>query len=104
MLQVIRGIAHINNRDDFFAGLVRVQKQLGKSGAKVSFTEAGQVEINGELHIHPMRFYEIDKMQRQVILEATKNLRQKTWTQEQFNQEVRQIKQLFYQLFCMVLK
>jgi hypothetical protein len=104
MLQVIRSIAHIDNKDDFFAGLVRVQKQLSKSGAKVSLTESGLVEINGELRLHPMQFSEIDKAQRQVILDATKNLSEGTWTQERFNQTVRQIKQSFYHLFCMVAK
>jgi hypothetical protein len=87
--QVIRGIAHIDNKDDFFAGLVRVQKQVGKSGATVTLTERGSVEINGHLEVHPMEFSGIDKVQRQVVLDATKNLRQGTWTQEQFNQEVR---------------
>lgn len=89
MLQVIRGITHIDNKDDFFAGLVRVQKQLSKSGAKVSLTDSGLVEINGELHLHPMKFYDIDKVQRQVILDATKNLSEGTWTQERFNKTVR---------------
>jgi hypothetical protein len=94
VLQVIRGITHIGDKDDFFAGLVRVQKQLSKSGAKVAFTETGLVEINGELHLHPMDFSAIDKAQRQVILDATKNLSEGTWTHQQFNEEVRCIKQL----------
>ncbi|KAJ4448625.1 hypothetical protein ANN_00015 [Periplaneta americana] len=86
--KVIRGITHIDNKDDFFAGLVRVQKQLGKSKASVKLTDNGMVSINDELHLHPMRFWEIDKMQRQVILDATKNLNQGAWTQEQFDLEV----------------
>lgn len=98
VLQVIRGIAHISNKDEFFAGLVRVQKQFGKSGATVSFTDGGLVEINGHLEVHPMKFSGIDKVQRQVILDATKNLQKGTWTHEQFNQEVRHSKQPFYQL------
>jgi hypothetical protein len=88
VLQVIRGITHITDKDDFFAGLVRVQKQLSKSGAKVSFTETGLVNINGELHLHPMDFSEIDKVQRQVILDATKKLTEGSLTRQQFNKEV----------------
>jgi hypothetical protein len=89
VLQVIKGITHISNKDDFFAGLVRIQKQMSKSGVKASFTDTGLVEINGKLRIDPMSFSEIGKAQRQLILEATKKLSQETYTQEQFNQEVR---------------
>jgi len=88
VVQVIRSIVHIDNKDDFFAGLVRVQKQMGKSGATVTLTESGLVEINGHLEVHPMEFSGINKVQRQVILDATKNMRTQTWTQEQFNREV----------------
>ena len=97
VLQVIRGIIHISDKDDFFAGLVRVQKQVGKSGATVTLTERGSVEINGQLEVHPMEFSGINKAQRQVILDATKNIRTGTWTPEQFNQEVRNSKQPFFQ-------
>jgi hypothetical protein len=90
-LQVIRGIAHIGDKNDFFAGLVRVQKQLGKSGSKVAFTETGLVEINGELRVHPMDFSKIDKVQRQVILDGTKKLGEGAWSLEQFNEKVRRI-------------
>jgi hypothetical protein len=96
VLQVIRGINHISDKDDFFAGLVRVQKQFGKSEAKVTLTDRGTVEINGHMEVHPMEFSGIDKVQRQVMLDATRNVRQGTWTQEQFNQEVRHSKQPFY--------
>ncbi|XP_069701501.1 uncharacterized protein [Periplaneta americana] len=89
--KVIRGITHIDNKDDFFAGLVRVQKQLGKSKASVKLTDNGMVSINDELHLHPMRFWEIEKVQRQVILDATKNLNQGAWTQEQFDLEMQTI-------------
>ena len=97
LLQVIRSIVQISDKDDFFAGLVRVQKQVGKSGATVTLTERGLVEINGQLEVHPMEFSGINKVQRQVILDATKNIRTGTWTPEQFNQEVRHSKQLFFQ-------
>jgi hypothetical protein len=46
------------------------------------------VEINGGLQVHPMDFYEIDKVQRQVILDATKKLSEGSWTRQQFNEEV----------------
>jgi len=97
LLQVIRSIVQISDKDDFFAGLVRVQKQVGKSGATVTLTERGLVEINGQLEVHPMEFSGINKVQRQVILDATKNIRTGTWTPEQFNQEVRNSKQPFFQ-------
>lgn len=86
--KVIRSIVHIDNKDDFFAGLVRVQKQVGKSEATVTLTEKGLVEINGHLEVHPMEFSGIDKVQRQVILDATKNIKTGTWSQEQFNREM----------------
>jgi len=104
VLQVIRGIVHISDKDDFFAGLVRVQKQFGKSGAKVTLTDRGTVEINGQLEVHPMEFSAINKVQRQVILDATKNTRTGAWTQEQFNQEVRHSKQPFFQFLYIVVK
>lgn len=104
VLQVIRSIVHISDKDDFFAGLVRVQKQVGKSGATVTLTESGLVEINGQLEVHPMEFSGIDKVQRQVILDATKNIRTGTWTPEQFNQEVRHSKQPFFQFLYIVVK
>jgi hypothetical protein len=90
VLQVIRCITQIDNKDDFFAGLVRVQKQYAKSGAKVTLTEKGLVNINGHLEVHPMDFSDINKAHRQVILDATKNIKIGTWTLEQYNQEVRQ--------------
>ena len=86
---MIRGITQISDKDNFFAGLVRVRSQVSKSESKVVLTDAGLVEINGELHVHPMRFWEIDKQQREFILGATKNLKQGVWTQKHFNQEVR---------------
>jgi hypothetical protein len=89
VFQVIKGITHISNKDDFFAGLVRVQKQLSKSGAKVAFTETGLVEINSELQLHPMDFSKIDKAQRQVILDATTKLSDGSWTRQQFTEKVR---------------
>ena len=104
VLQVIRGIAHISNKDDFFAGLVRVQKQMSKSGATVTLTERGLVEINGHLEVHPMEFSGINKVQRQVILDATKNIGTGTRTPEQFNQEVRHSKQPFLQFLYIVVK
>jgi hypothetical protein len=104
VLQVIRGIVHINDKDDFFAGLVRVQKQFGKSGATVTLTDRGTVEINGQLEVHPMEVSGINKVQRQVILDATKNIRTGTWTPEQFNQEVRHSKQAFFQFLYIVVK
>ncbi|PNF18695.1 hypothetical protein B7P43_G04997, partial [Cryptotermes secundus] len=87
--KVIRGINHITDKDDFFAGLVRVQKQLSRSGATVSFTDTGLVEINGGLQVHPMDFSEINKAQRQVILDATKKLSERILTRQQFNEEVK---------------
>ena len=99
VLQVIKGIVHISNKDDFFAGLVRVQKQYAKSEATVTLTDRGTVEINGQLEVHPMEFSGINKVQRQVILDATKNIRRGTWTPEQFNQEVRHSKQPFFPVF-----
>ena len=104
VLQVIKSIVHIGDKDEFFAGLVRVQKQVGKSGATVTLTEKGLVEINGQLEVHPMEFSGIDKAQRQVILDATKNFRTGTWTQEQFNQEVRHSKQQLFQFLYIVVK
>ena len=88
ILQVIRGITQISDKDNFFAGLVRVRKQFAQNNAKVVLTDTGLVEINGELHLHPMKFWEIDTVQRKFILDATKNLNQGVWTQERFNQEV----------------
>jgi len=104
VLQLIRSIVHISDKDDFFAGLVRVQKQVGKSGATVTLTERGTVEINGQLEVHPMEFSGINKDNRQVILDATKNVRMGTWTQEQFNQEVRHSKQPFFKFVYIVVK
>ena len=104
VLQVIRGIVHISDKDDFFAGLVRVQKQYGKSGAKVTLTDRGTVEINGQLEVHPMEFSAINKAQRQVILDATKNIRTGTWTPEQYNQEVRHNKQPSFQFLYIIVK
>ena len=102
--QVIRSIVHIDNKDDFFAGLVRVQKQVGKSGATVTLTEKGLVEINGHLEVHPMEFSGIDKVRRQVILDATKNIKTGIWNQEQFNQEVRHSKQPFFEFLYIGVK
>jgi hypothetical protein len=104
VLQVIRSIVHINDKDDFFAGLVRVQEQYGKSGATVTFTERGLVEINGQLEVHPMEFSAINKAQQQVILDATKNIRTGNLTPEQFNQEVRHRQQPFFQVLYIVVK
>ncbi|PSN39001.1 hypothetical protein C0J52_14021 [Blattella germanica] len=87
--RVIKGINQITHKDDFFAGLVRVRQQFSQSDAKVVLTDTGLVEINGQLHLHPMRFWEIDKMQRQLILDATKNLNQGVWSQKQFNEEMK---------------
>jgi hypothetical protein len=95
VLQVIRSIAHISNKDDFFAGLVRVQKQYAKSGAKVTLTEQGLVNIDGHLEVHPMDFSDINKVHRQVILDATRNIRTGAWTLEQYNQEVNQQRTIF---------
>jgi hypothetical protein len=89
VLQVIRGISRINDKNEFFAGLVRSQKQLSKSGSKVAFTETGLVEINGELQVDPKYFADTDKAQRQVILDATKKLSEGTLTHQQFEEEVR---------------
>ncbi|KAJ9598790.1 hypothetical protein L9F63_026676, partial [Diploptera punctata] len=88
---VIRGINNISNKDDFFAGLVRVRSQFSNKNAKVVLTETGLVEINGELHLHPMKFWEINKLQREFILDATKNLNEGIWTQEHFNKEMQNI-------------
>jgi hypothetical protein len=104
VLQVIKCITHINNKDDFFAGLVRVQKQYAKSGATVTLTEQGKVNINGHLEVHPMEFSGIDKVQRQVILDATKNMRTGTWTPEQFNQEVRYSNPPYLQFLYVIVK
>jgi hypothetical protein len=104
VVQVIRSIVHIDNKDDFFAGLVRVQKQVGKSGATVTLTEKGLVEINGHLEVHPMEFSAIDTDQRLAILDATRNIRTRTWTQEQFNQEVRHSKQPFFKFLYIGVK
>jgi hypothetical protein len=101
VLQVIRGITHISDKDDFFAGLVRVKKQFSKSGTKVAFTETGLVEINSELQVHPMDFWEIDKAQRQVILDATKKVSEGTWTRQQLSEEVWSITH-YPPLFCFV--
>jgi hypothetical protein len=100
VLQVIKGITHIDNKDDFFAGLVRVDKQLNKSGAKVTFTDTGLVEINDGLHLHPMDFSDIDKAQRQVILDTTKKLSERSLTHQQFNKEVCYISH-FICCYCM---
>ncbi|KAJ9598350.1 hypothetical protein L9F63_010966 [Diploptera punctata] len=89
--RVIRGINNISNKDDFFAGLVRVRSQFSNKNAKVVLTETGLVEINGELHLHPMKFWEINKLQREFILDATKNLNEGIWTQEHFNKEMQNI-------------
>jgi hypothetical protein len=89
VLQVIRGISQISDKNEFFSGVVRCQKQLSKSGSKVAFTETGLVEINGELQVDPKYFADTGKAQRQVILDATKKLSEGTWTRQQFEEEVR---------------
>ncbi|XP_067013230.2 uncharacterized protein [Anabrus simplex] len=72
--KVIRSLRTIENKDDFFAGLVRSDKDFRKTGSKVKFTENGLVEINSQFKIDPMKFAQISRDQRQIILKATQNL------------------------------
>ncbi|XP_049830530.1 uncharacterized protein LOC126272055 [Schistocerca gregaria] len=72
--RVIRGIRSIDNKDDFFAGMVRTRKDFGSH--KAVFSENGNIVVNGGAEIHPMKLYELDKQQRREFLSLAKQASQ----------------------------
>ncbi|XP_049814706.1 uncharacterized protein LOC126262260 [Schistocerca nitens] len=72
--RVIRGIRSIDNKDDFFAGMVRTRKDFG--GHKAVFSENGNIVVNGGAEIHPMKLYELGKQQRREFLSLAKQASQ----------------------------
>ncbi|XP_049815280.1 uncharacterized protein LOC126262586 [Schistocerca nitens] len=72
--KVIRGIRSIDNKDDFFAGIVRTRKDFG--GHKAIFSENGNIIVNGSAEIHPMKLYELGKEQRKEFLSLAKQASQ----------------------------
>ncbi|GLH12481.1 Uncharacterized protein GBIM_17240 [Gryllus bimaculatus] len=70
--QVIRSLKHINNVDDFFSALVRMDKQFRPTQSRATFTEGGIITVNENLSIDPIQLVQATPDQRVQILEATK--------------------------------
>lgn len=68
--EIIKGIQNIANRDQFFAGIVKINKNLNKMGAKYTINADGKVVINSVSIIDPIEFNQMNVMDRQVSLTA----------------------------------
>lgn len=82
--RIIRGLKHIKNKDDFLSALVRMKKQFGPTGNKVSFAEGGSINVDGHLSVEPDKLVSISKEDRIQLLKATKNYASNHISQAEF--------------------
>ena len=71
--EIIRGINNIDDKDAFFASMVRNRKSLSAFGAKASFSD-GEVVINGVLKIDPKEFSNLPKNVRADIVKSVSSV------------------------------
>ncbi|GLV44780.1 pastrel [Carabus blaptoides fortunei] len=66
--EVISGIQNINDPDNFFAGLARINKDMNKQNARYTITSDGQIKINSNYIVDPMEFSTLNKNARSDVL------------------------------------
>lgn len=79
--EVIRGIKNIANKDEFFASVLRTNKELNQHKIRISMTEDGQVNLNAQHKFDPTDLYKLGKEGRSELFNsmeptslATKNV------------------------------
>lgn len=81
---IISGIKNINDPDNYFAGLARINKDLNKGGARFVITSTGEVQINSAHMIDPAEFASLSRAERAQVLSGLP-APQQTMTKQGFN-------------------
>lgn len=82
--EIISGIRNINDPDNFFAGLARINKDLNQNGARFTITPEGKVILNSAHVIDPMEFSSMSSSDRVGVLSGLPEL-QPTLTVDNFD-------------------
>lgn len=63
-VEVIKGIKNIANKDQYFADILRINRELNEHKLRISMTSDGQVNLNSQHKFHPSDLYIIGKEER----------------------------------------
>lgn len=62
--EVIKGIKNIANKDQYFADVLRINKDVNQHKLRISMTADGQVNLNGQYKFNPSKLYDMGKASR----------------------------------------
>lgn len=68
--EIISGIRNINDPNNFFSGLARINRDLNKSGARYIINQNGQIQINGLYTVDPLEFASVSRNERIGVLSS----------------------------------
>lgn len=69
-VEVIKGIKNIVDKDQYFADILRINKELNEHKLRISMTSDGQVNLNAQHKLHPSDFHSIGKQERMHLFET----------------------------------
>lgn len=91
--EITEGIKRIANPDEFFAGMVKINKDLNKMNANYTINADGKVVINNLTVIDPVEFKQMNFNEREVYLSAsTPGPSSGIMTESQLDSKIVQIK------------
>lgn len=68
--EVIKGIKNIIDKDQYFADILRINKELNEHKMRISMTSDGQVNLNAQHKFHPSDLHNIGKQERLQLFES----------------------------------
>lgn len=68
--EVIKGIKNIADKDQYFADILRINKELNEHKMRISMTSDGQVNLNAQHKFHPSDLHTIGKQERIQLFET----------------------------------
>lgn len=69
-VEVIKGIKNIVDKDQYFADILRINKELNEHKLRISMTSDGQVNLNAQHKFHPSDLHSIGKQERIQLFES----------------------------------